>query len=156
MPCAWTVVAMPDYKRYFLLDPNITFLNHGSFGACPYPVFDKYQDWQRQLEREPVEFLGRKFTMLLGEAREKLANFLGVNSSEVIYFPNPTTAINMAARNIARLVEGFSGVPLQPGDEILSTNHEYGALDRTWRYFCAQNAISYVNCRLPIPLLKPG
>ncbi len=147
---------MPDYKKYFLLDPEITFLNHGSFGACPRPVFEKYQDWQRLLERQPVEFLGRKFSGLLGEAREKLADYLGVNSSEVVYFPNPTTAINMAARNIARLVEGYSGSPLRAGDEILSTDHEYGALDRTWRYICAQKGISYVNRRLPIPLLEPG
>ncbi len=147
---------MPDYKKYFLLDPEITFLNHGSFGACPRPVFEKYQDWQRLLERQPVEFLGRKFSRLLGEARGKLADFLGVNSNEVVYFPNPTTAINMAARNIARLVEGYSGAPLQPGDEILSTDHEYGALDRTWRYICAQKGISYVNRRLPVPLLEPG
>ncbi|OGO29703.1 MAG: aminotransferase class V [Chloroflexi bacterium RBG_16_54_18] len=147
---------MPDYKKYFLLDPDVTYLNHGSFGACPRPVFEKYQDWQRQLESQPVEFLGRKFGGLLSDARERLADFLGVNSSDLVYFPNPTTAINMAARNIARLVEGYSGVPLRPGDEILSSDHEYGALDRTWRYFCAQNGNSYVNRRLPLPLLEPS
>ncbi|MBI5053440.1 MAG: aminotransferase, partial [Chloroflexi bacterium] len=60
-------------KDLFLLDPTITFLNHGSFGATPKIVFDEYQRWQRELERQPVEFLGRRAASLLAEARSKLA-----------------------------------------------------------------------------------
>ncbi len=56
-------------KKQFLIDPNITFLNHGSFGACPKPVFDVYQAWQRELEHQPVEFIGRRAVSLLAEAR---------------------------------------------------------------------------------------
>jgi len=110
----------------FLLDPEIIFLNHGSFGACPHPVFDIYQDWQRKLEHQPVEFLDRQAGALMAEARAALAMNLNCAPEEIVYFPNPTTAINMVARNLA----------LGPGDEILTTDHEYGAMDRTWRYVC--------------------
>ncbi len=64
-------------REQLLLDPDIVFLNHGSFGACPRPVLEEYQRWQRELERQPVEFLGRRWDELLGEARSALAGYLG-------------------------------------------------------------------------------
>ncbi len=129
-------------KKHFLLDPEITFLNHGSFGACPKPVFDVYQEWQRELENQPVEFLGRRAIPLLAESREKLAAYLNCAAQDLVYFPNPTTAINMVVRNI----------DLQPGDEILTTDHEYGAMDRTWKYFCAKSGAQYIQRRIPLPV----
>jgi isopenicillin-N epimerase len=112
---------MASLKALFLLDPDIVFLNHGSFGACPLPVFETYQAWQRELERQPVAFLGRQATALLANARAKLAAYIGAAAAEVVYFPNPTTAMNMVARSLR----------LRPGDEILTTDHEYGAMDCT-------------------------
>src|SRR5207247_1711153 len=84
----------------FLLDPNVVFLNHGSFGACPRPVFETYQTWQRMLEQQPVAFLGRQAAALLAHARAQLAAYLGVAADDVVYVPNPTTAINMVARSL--------------------------------------------------------
>lgn len=134
---------MPNaYSDLFLLDPEVVFLNHGSFGACPKPVFAAYQDWQRQLERQPVEFLGRRITGLLAEARAHLAAYVGAQPDEVVYFPNPTTAINMVARSLS----------LKPGDEILTTDHEYGAMDRTWRYLCRKAGAHYVRRPMPVPM----
>ncbi|MCJ7707020.1 MAG: aminotransferase class V-fold PLP-dependent enzyme, partial [Anaerolineales bacterium] len=127
-------------KSHFQFDPRVIFLNHGSFGACPRPVFETYQRWQRELERQPVEFLGRRHETLMAEARAKLAGTLGCQADEVVYFPNPTTAVNMVARSLE----------LGPGDEILATDHEYGAMDRTWRFICQNHGARYV--RLPIPL----
>ena len=86
-------------KKHFLLDPKITFLNHGSFGACPKAVFDVYQEWQRELEYRPVESLGRRAISLLANSREKLADYLNCARDDLVYFPNPTTAINMVVRN---------------------------------------------------------
>ena len=129
-------------KKHFLLDSKITFLNHGSFGACPKPVFGVYQQWQRELERQPVEFLGRRSISLLSESREKLAEYLNCAARDLVYFPNPSTAINMVVRNL----------DLQPGDEILTTDHEYGAMDRTWRYFCAKTGARYVQQPVPLPV----
>ncbi len=129
-------------KSLFLLDPNIIFLNHGSFGACPRPVFENYQGWQRELERQPVEFLGRRVTTLMAEARAKLADYVGAAADEVIFFPNPTTAINMVARSLK----------LEPGDEVLTTDHEYGAMDRTWTFICNKTGAKYVRCPIPLPV----
>jgi isopenicillin-N epimerase len=131
-----------DLKALFLLDPDIVFLNHGSYGACPRPVFDEYQRWQRELERQPVEFLGRQSRPLLAEARRALAEYLRVAADEVVYFPNPSTAINMVARSLE----------LGPGDEILTTDHEYGAMDRTWTLLCEKAGARYVRHPMPLPM----
>ena len=143
-------------KADFLLDPDIHFLNHGSFGACPRPVFEAYQRWQAELERQPVEFLGRRATDLLAASRAALAAYLGADTDDLVYFPNPTTAINMVARNVARLAaeDNREGSPLRlrPGDEILTTDHEYGALDRTWRYICEQIGVRYVRRPIHLPV----
>ena len=129
-------------KSEFLLDPDIVFLNHGTFGACPKPVFDEYQRWQLELERRPVEFLGRRITAQLAEARAKLAGYVGAAADEVVYFPNPTTAINMVARSLN----------LKPGDEILTTDHEYGAMDRTWRFVCDKTGARYIHRPIRMPV----
>lgn len=133
-------------KAEFLLDPDIIFLNHGSFGACPRSVFEDYQRWQRELERQPVEFLGRRAPVLLAEARTVLAAYVGAAPDEVVYFPNPTTALNVVAHSLK----------LQPGDEILTTDHEYGALDRTWRLVCGQTGARYVRQTIRLPLGSPS
>ncbi len=133
-------------KALFLLDPSITYLNHGSFGACPASVFQEYQRWQRELERQPVEFLSRRATTLMADARAKLAAFVGANADELIYYPNPTHAINMVARSLL----------LQAGDEILTTDHEYGAMDRTWHFLCKKVGAQYVHRPVPLPLTTPA
>jgi isopenicillin-N epimerase len=131
-------------KSHFLLDPRVVFLNHGSFGACPRPVFETYQRWQRELERQPVEFLARRAEGLMAEARTRLAGTLGCQADEVVYFPNPTTAINMVVRSLE----------LGPGDEILATDHEYGAMDRTWRFVCQNHGARYVRLPIPLPVIS--
>ncbi len=129
-------------KKDFLLDPQITFLNHGSFGACPKPVFETYQNWQRELEQRPIEFLGRRITELMATSRQKLAAYLNASADDLIYFPHPSTALNMVIRSLA----------LQPDDEILTTDHEYGAMDRTWRYYCEKWGAKYLQKHIPLPV----
>ena len=46
-----------NIRNQFLLDSKVTFLNHGSFGACPKEIFSEYQSWQKKLENQPVKFL---------------------------------------------------------------------------------------------------
>lgn len=139
---------MKNIKDLFMLDPGVVFLNHGSFGACPRKVFDVYQNWQRELELQPVEFLSRRSIELLASARAELADYLGVSDDEVVYFTNPTTAINMVARSLISNQE----YPLQAGDEVLTTDHEYGAMDRTWQYICRKNGVRYVKVAIPLPV----
>ncbi len=131
-------------KDLFLLKPEIAFLNHGSFGATPRPVFEKYQWWQRELEWQPVEFLSstRRFNGLMREAREHLATYLHCAADDVVYVPNATTGLNIVARSLA----------LKPGDEVLTTDHEYGALDRTWRFLCKKTGALYKQQPIPLPV----
>ena len=136
---------MPPLKDEFLLDPSITFLNHGSFGATPKPVFQVYQDWQRLLEREPVDFLGRRFNELMHSARAVLASYLGTTADNVVFTQNVTIALNIVARSLG----------LGPGDEVLTTDHEYGALDRTWHFMAAEHGFAYRSMTVPLPLETP-
>jgi isopenicillin-N epimerase len=138
---------MLSLKKQFLLDPKIHFLNHGSFGATPKPVFREYQRWQRELENQPVEFLGRRHNALMKESRTVLAKYLGTSANNVVYTQNATVALNIVARSLA----------LGNGDEVLSTDHEYGAIDRTWRFLSKECGFTYVNheiALIPGPSLK--
>ena len=126
---------MPHLKNQFLLDPDIIFLNHGSFGATPKPVFDTYQSWQRELERQPVEFLDRRFAERMATSRAVLANYLGTQRDNLVYVTNATVGVNVVAHSLN----------LATGDEVLSTNHEYGACDRTWRFLSQKRGFAYIN-----------
>lgn len=132
---------MSYFKQDFLLDPSIHFLNHGSFGACPKPIFEAYQNWQRRLEAQPVLFLGREYHSLLAESRAALGAYLGAHPDNLIYIPNATYGVNIIVRSL----------DLQPGDEILSTNHEYGACDFTWEFACERTGAVYVRQPLQLP-----
>jgi isopenicillin-N epimerase len=135
-------------REHFLLRDDVTFLNHGSFGACPRPVFDAYQRLQRELEAEPVDFLhsGRTLPARMAAARSRLADFLGCARDELVFVTNATTGLNIVARSLK----------LAPGDEVLTCDHEYGALDRTWRFLCGKAGARYVRRPLPLPLDDPA
>jgi len=81
-------------KSQFLLDKSITFLNHGSFGACPKPIFEEYQRFQLELETEPVYFIQKKAAGCLKIAKKRLAKYIGCNANDFFFTPNPTFAIN--------------------------------------------------------------
>lgn len=124
----------------FLLDTNVIFLNHGSFGACPKSVFEAYQGWQRRLESQPVLFLGRELAALEAQARRILGIYLNADSNDLVFIPNATHGVNIVARSLA----------LGPGDEILASDHEYGACDNTWNFVCRKTGATIK--RLPISL----
>ena len=121
-------------KSQFLLDPEITFLNHGSFGACPKPIFDEFQRFQLELESNPVSFILKKQKEYLQIAKESLAKYIGCHTNDFFFTPNPTFAINTIMRSL----------DLKEGDEILSTNHEYGAMDRTWNFYSKKSGVQYI------------
>ena len=91
---------MASLKQHFLLDPTVTFLNHGSFGATPKPVYREHQRWQREMEKQPVEFLGRRITRLLADSRAELGKYLGTQGDDLIYTQNVTVSLNIVARSI--------------------------------------------------------
>ena len=129
-------------KSHFLLNPEITFLNHGSFGACPIPILENYQYWQKELEREPVQFIQKKAPVYLQTAKEAVAQFVGCDADDFFFTANPTIAINTIMRSMK----------LNPGDEILTTNHEYGAMDRTWNFYCEKSGAKYIRQNISIPI----
>ncbi len=106
----------------WLLDPTVTHLNHGSYGACPRPVVEAWQAWQRELERSPTDFLWRRLPGLLDEVREELGGLVGARPDDLALMHNSTSGLNAAIRSLR----------LGPGDEVLTTAHEYGALVKTW------------------------
>jgi isopenicillin-N epimerase len=134
-----------ELRREFLLDPEIAFLNHGSFGSCPRPVFERYQAWQRELEFEPIDFFVRRFPELLDAARTALAAYLGCDPQELAFVQNATTGVNLAARSL----------DLRPGDEVLATDLEYGACDLAWEWACRHTGARYVRAPIPLPPRDP-
>ena len=130
------------FKKQFLLRNDITFLNFGSFGATPKPVFEASLRWQTELEREPVHFITEQLVPHLKAARESLAGFLHCDADDVVYVTNPSYAVNIIAKSF----------DLQEGDEVLATNLEYGACDRTWTYYCRQKGAVYVRQPIRFPI----
>lgn len=135
-----------ELRRDFLLDPEVAFLNHGSFGACPRTVFERYQHWQRELEREPVDFILRRLPDLLAQARDALARYVGASPGDLAFVGNATTGVNLAAR----------ALDLRPGDEVLTTDLEYGACDLAWEWLCRRTGARYVRAAIPLPLDGPA
>ena len=131
-------------KSQFLLNPEITFLNHGSFGACPRPIFENYQHWQLELEKEPVQFIKKKSVGYLKESKEALAKFIGCSTEDFFFLPNPTIAINTVMRSLV----------LNVGDEILTTDHEYGAMDKTWNFYCKKTGAKYIRQNISLPIIS--
>jgi isopenicillin-N epimerase len=111
----------------FLLDPEVAYFNHGGFGACPVEVFDEYQRWQRELERQPTELLARRFSKELWAARSALAGFVGARPEDLVFMQNATSALNAVIRSLR----------IRPEEEILTTKHEYGAIVRTLEFMRA-------------------
>ena len=131
-------------KSLFLLRDDITYLNFGSFGACPKEIFDDYIQWQTLLEREPVQFIAVNGPVYVRDSLAALARFIHCDAEDLVFVPNPTFAGNIIAKNIG----------LEKGDEILTTDLEYGAMDRTWNYYCRQSGATYVRQKIDLPLVS--
>jgi isopenicillin-N epimerase len=127
-------------RKLFLLDPEVVYLNHGSFGACPRPVFEEYQRLQLELERQPVEFLSRfrRYPELIDGAKAALAGYVGAYPGNLIFATNATEGLNAVARSLR----------LARGDEVLAPVGEYGAVDMLWRYACERAGARYVTAAI--------
>lgn len=132
---------MSSLTDLFLLDPDVVFFNHGSFGATPRPVFESYQHWQYELERQPVHFIQRRLKPALQDARAALAAYLHTSVDNVVFVTNATLGMNIVIRSLA----------LGPGDEVLATDQEYGAINNTWNYMAGKRGFRYINQPVPFP-----
>lgn len=132
-----------NLRALFQLDPQVCFLNHGSYGACPLAVFETYQGWQARLERQPVAFMNpRHLATLFAEVRAALGGALGADPGDLVAVTNATAGLNIVARSL----------PLEPGDEILTTDHEYAALDKTWAFVARRTGAVIRTVTVPLPL----
>jgi isopenicillin-N epimerase len=127
------------------LDPAVTFLNHGSFGACPRPVLTRQQRLREQLEREPVRFFTRELPALLDSARAALAAFVGADADDLAFVPNATAGVNAVLRSLQ----------FRPGDELITTDHAYNACRNALEYVAGRASAAVRVARVPFPLESP-
>ncbi len=128
--------------RVWLLDPAVTFLNHGSFGACPQRVLEFQSDLRVRLERQPVQFLVRELEPLLDHARAALAQLVGADVDDLVFVPNTTSGVNTILRSLT----------FAPGDELLVTNHEYAACRNALNFVAERSGARVVVVNIPFPL----
>jgi isopenicillin-N epimerase len=134
-----------NWKKFWTLDPAITFLNHGSFGACPLPVLERQQALRSQLESEPVRFFASELEPLLDEARQVLASFVGAELDNLAFVPNATTGVNTVLRSLH----------FHPDDELLTTDHEYNASRNALNVAAHRAGVKVVVAQVPFPLESP-
>ncbi|MDP7062169.1 MAG: aminotransferase class V-fold PLP-dependent enzyme [Planctomycetota bacterium] len=135
---------MKSFRAFWSLDPEVTFINHGSYGACTKAVQQHQQRWRDEMEREPVLFMSRRDAMF-DAARASLAPFLGADVDDIVMVPNATHGVNAVIRSLR----------WQQGDELLVTNHEYNACRNTLDYAAARWGAKVVVVDIPFPIADP-
>jgi isopenicillin-N epimerase len=127
------------------IDPDVAYLNHGSFGACPRAVLERQAELRAELERQPTDFMIRRLPARLGEVRSVLGAFMGADPDGLGFVHNATTGVNAALR----------AWELSPGDEVLTTDHAYAACRKAAAWIAQQRRAHVVTARMPFPLAGP-
>jgi len=131
------------WRSQWDLAPGVSYLNHGSFGPPPRPVQAARRVWQERLDAQPMDFFVRQYEPAWLQARRRLAGLLGAAEGNLVFAENATAAMNVLAHSVA----------LRPGDEVLLTDHEYGAVQRIWRRAVDQvPGAVFVEAKLPLPI----
>jgi len=131
-----------EFKSHWLLEPDIAYLNHGSFGATPIAVLTAQDELRTQLEREPVRFLVRELEPLLDAARSELADFLGADAAGLAFVPNATAGVNAVLRSL----------DLDQHDELVVTSQEYNACRNAIDYAAQLAGAKVVVVDIPFPI----
>jgi isopenicillin-N epimerase len=132
-------------RGFWPLDPQVTFLNHGSFGSCPRPVLKFQRALQDRLERQPVGFLIDEFEAFWDDARRSLAQFVGADADDLVFVPNATTGVNTILRSLE----------FKRGDELLTTDHAYNACRCALDFVAARAGARVIVAKIPFPFASP-
>jgi len=130
----------------WILDPEVSYLNHGSFGACPAPVLEAQRAWRDRLEAEPVRFFDRELEPLLDALRVDLGDFLHADPEGIAFVPNATAGVSTV----------LNSVRFKPGDELLAGDHEYNATLNALRLAAERDGAKVVICHIPFPITDPA
>jgi len=134
-----------NWKTAWDLRSDTIYLNHGSFGPSPRSVIEARSHWQAEMESQPMDFFVRQFSDALLVTRQRLAEFLGTQPEHLILVENATQAMNVVANSF----------PLQANDQVLLTDHEYGAVCRIWETTCQQAGAEVTTACLPARFTDP-
>jgi len=132
-------------KEHWLLEPDIAFLNHGSFVATPIKVLERQSELRAQLEREPVRFMIKELEPLLDDARRQLAEFVGAAADDIAFVPNATAGVNAVLRSL----------DLDEKEELIVTSHEYNASRNALEFVATMNGAKVVPVEIPFPIDSP-
>jgi isopenicillin-N epimerase len=135
----------PEVRALWTLDPDVAFLNHGSFGASPRPLLEAQQRIREALERQPVDFFVRDYEARWTRAREAMAGFVGARSEDLVFVENATTGVNAVV----------ASWPLVEGEEVVTTSHAYEAVRNTLDHTCRQRGVAVRHARVPYPCAGP-
>lgn len=128
--------------QLWLLQPDLIFLSHGAFGACPKRVLERQAEWRARMERQPLQFLARDLEGHLDSARETLAAFIGANAEDVVFVPNATSGVNTVLRSLS----------FEKGDELLVTDQEYNACRNALNFAAERAGARVAVANLPFPV----
>ncbi|MEW6157393.1 MAG: aminotransferase class V-fold PLP-dependent enzyme, partial [Verrucomicrobiota bacterium] len=134
-----------DPSSFWLLDPKLIFLNHGSFGSCPRPVLEFQSRMRERLERQPIPFFVSQLESEMDAARAALAAFVGAQPADLVAVPNATSGINTVLRSL----------DFQPGDELVVTNHEYNACRNALNFVTGRTGATVRVASIPFPIASP-
>ncbi len=135
-------ISTSSFKDKWNLDPNIIFLNHGSFGATPNTILEKQNEYREMMENEPVDFFVNKMPELLYASKRKLGAFVGADTNDIVFIQNTTTGVNLI----------LNSYPCENGDEWLTTSHAYGACKNAIKHYAEKNGVILKIADVPFPV----
>jgi isopenicillin-N epimerase len=133
-------------REHWTLDPGVTFLNHGAFGACPKPVMEAASRFRAELEHEPVRFFEKAYEVELDSARACVARFAGARAEDIVFVPNTTSAVNAV----------LGSLRLEPDDVVLTTDHAYNACKNAVEFAARRAGARVAVAQIPLPISDPG
>jgi isopenicillin-N epimerase len=137
----------PDLAHHWQFQPGLAYVNHGSFGACPTAVLEFQAELRARMEADAVLFLDTELPAGLQHVRERVGALINAHPEDLVFAPNSTHGANAVLRSLERT--------LRPGDELLTTDHEYNAMINALQYVARGAGARVVVANVPFPIHSP-